>query len=319
MIFLRFAIATARLAAVLAGRGALALAGALWLASAQAAGYAVQDDTGQRVAFDAPPQRIVSLLPSLTETVCALDACQRLVAVDRYSNWPEGIAALPRVGGGLDPNIEAIVALKPDLVLLAASSRAALRLRALGLKVLALEPHTGADVGRVARVLARALQVDGADALMQRISDQATQAARSMPASARGRTVYFEVAPGPYVAGQDSFIGQMLRQLGLVNIIAADLGSFPKINPEMVVRAAPDFIMLSQHGATDLASRPGWNTLAAIRDGRVCIFNAHERDILIRPGPRMGEATRLIAQCVTRHLAGQPAASPASLPATGLQ
>ena len=73
----------------------------------------ITDDRGVTVTLAAPPQRIVSLLPSLTETVCELDACQRLVGVDRYSNYPLRVRTLPKVGGGLDPNIEAIVALSP--------------------------------------------------------------------------------------------------------------------------------------------------------------------------------------------------------------
>ena len=69
-----------------------------------------------------PPQRVISLLPSLTESVCALGACERLVGADRYSNWPESVQRLPKVGGGVDPNIESIVALRPDVVLASASS-----------------------------------------------------------------------------------------------------------------------------------------------------------------------------------------------------
>ena len=78
----------------------------------------VTDDRGVTVHFDKPPQRIVSLLPSLTETVCELGRCQRLVGVDRYSNYPASVQGLAQVGGGLDPNIESIVALRPDLVLM---------------------------------------------------------------------------------------------------------------------------------------------------------------------------------------------------------
>ncbi|RYF62016.1 MAG: ABC transporter substrate-binding protein, partial [Comamonadaceae bacterium] len=76
----------------------------------------ITDDRGVAVRLAQPPQRIVSMLPSLTETVCELGACGRLVGVDRYSNWPGRVRTLPQVGGGLDPNVEAIVALKPDLV-----------------------------------------------------------------------------------------------------------------------------------------------------------------------------------------------------------
>ena len=74
-------------------------------APAQAQSYEVADDRGVSVRFDAPPRRVVSLLPSLTETVCAIGACDRLVGVDRYSNWPEAVRRLPQVGGGLDPNV----------------------------------------------------------------------------------------------------------------------------------------------------------------------------------------------------------------------
>ncbi|MDO9202130.1 MAG: helical backbone metal receptor, partial [Hydrogenophaga sp.] len=130
----------------LRGLAACLLVWAFGLGSAQAAGLQVTDDRGVTVRWDAPPQRIVTLLPSLTETVCELGQCHRLVGVDRYSNWPASIAALPRVGGGIDPNVEAIVALRPDAVLLAQSSRVVQRLEALGLKVVALEPKSHADV-----------------------------------------------------------------------------------------------------------------------------------------------------------------------------
>ena len=105
---------------------------ALLLAGAAQA-YEIRDDTGFVTTFDTPPARVVSVLPSLTETVCALGACARLVGVDRYSNWPPEVKKLPQLGGGLDPNVEAIAALRPDVVLTATSSRAGVRLRALGL------------------------------------------------------------------------------------------------------------------------------------------------------------------------------------------
>jgi len=135
----------------------LALCG--FCAAAQA--VTVRDDLQQPVEIRQPPQRIVSLLPSLTETVCALGACERLVGVDRYSNWPDRVKALPRMGGGLDPNIELIVAQKPDLVLLAGSTRGVERLQALGITVLRLEPRTHADVQRVLRTVAQALGLPG--------------------------------------------------------------------------------------------------------------------------------------------------------------
>ncbi|MGB7421060.1 MAG: helical backbone metal receptor [Comamonas sp.] len=271
-------------------------AGAAW------AGYAVTDDAGQTTRFDAPPARIVSLLPSLTETVCALGACDRIVGVDRYSNWPEPVKALPRVGGGLDPNVEAVVALKPDVVLIGTSSRASVRLRALGLKVVALEPKTRAAMRHATDVLGQVLQVAGAQALSHRIDAGVQAAADSMPRAARGQRVYYEVTPAPHAAGRGTFIDELMQALGLVNIIDPALGPYPRINPELVVRLDPDLIMVSQQGADELARRPGWAKLRALRQGRVCEFNAAERDILVRPGPRMPEAARLMADCAAQRM-----------------
>jgi iron complex transport system substrate-binding protein len=125
------------------------LAGLVLALPALAAAISVRDDRGQELRLAQPPARIVSLLPALTETVCALGQCQRLVAVDRYSNWPESVRRLPSMGGGLDFDLERVVAQRPDLVLMAASARGAERLQALGIAVLALEPRSHGDVQRV--------------------------------------------------------------------------------------------------------------------------------------------------------------------------
>ncbi|GAB4399518.1 MAG: ABC transporter substrate-binding protein [Rhodoferax sp.] len=263
-----------------------------------AGGVAVTDDRGVTVQLAQPPQRIVSLLPSLTETVCALGQCARLVGVDRYSNFPASVQQLPRVGGGLDPNIEAIVALRPDLVLMATSSRAGERLRALGLTVLALEPKTHADVQRVLLKVGRALGVNDAERVWREIDAATRAAAQSLPPGVAGTRVYFEVNPGPYGAGEASFIGQTLSRLGARNIIPAALGPFPKLNPEFIVRADPDVILIGQRSLDALAQRPGWATLRAVRQQRVCVFNPQESDDLVRPGPRMAEGARLMARCL---------------------
>lgn len=276
----------------------------LLLASAHA-GFEVSDDRGHVTHFDEPPTRMVSLLPSLTETVCALGACEQLVGVDRYSNWPQQLQTLPQLGGGLDPNIEAIVALQPDVVLTATSSRASVRLRELGMRVMMLEPKTRADMARVSRQLGRLLQVDNADALIARIDAGVAAAAQSVPEMARGRRVYYEITPAPHAAGRGSFIDELLQAVGLVNIIESELGPFPKINPELVVRADPDLIVISQQSIAELARRPGWGSLQALRQGHVCEFDAEERNILVRPGPRMPEAAQLLADCVTRHFGQQ--------------
>lgn len=267
-----------------------------WALACQA--LQITDDRGVTVSLPQPPQRIVSLLPSLTETVCELGQCHRLVGVDRYSNFPATVRALPQLGGGIDPNIEAIVALKPDVVLMATSSRGAQRLESLGLKVVALESRNSADVQRVMGKLGALLEVADAQRIWRGIDAGVSAAAQSLPPPARNTRVYFEVNRGPYAAGTTSFIGEMLERLGVKNIITPDLGPFPKINPEYVVRANPDVVMIGARNAHGLEQRPGWVGIRALREGRICLFTPEEADVLVRPGPRMAEAARLMAKCL---------------------
>jgi iron complex transport system substrate-binding protein len=270
-----------------------------WLALSAHAVVVLHDDRQQVVRLDAPPQRIVSLLPSLTETVCALGQCQRLVGVDRYSNWPESVGRLPRVGGGIDPNIEAVVALQPDLVLMASSARGAERLQALGIKVLSLEPKSHADVQRVMRTVGQALGVPATetDRVWWGMLREVSQIAQTLPAKARNLRVYIEVSPAPYGASASSFLGETLQRLGPRNILGAELGPFPNINPELVVREQPDVIIAADSSKSSMLARPGWSKLRAVREGRLCTHTADESDVLVRPGPRMAEAARLMARC----------------------
>ena len=276
--------------------GAVSLLGAM--AALPAHALQLTDDRGVVVTFAQPPQRIVSLLPSLTETVCELGQCQRLVGVDRYSNFPASVRVLPQMGGGLDPSIEAIVALKPDVVLMATSARASERLQALGVKVVALEPKTHADVRRVLEKVGQLLGVDDAQRVWRVIDAGVMAAAQSVPAAARGTRVYFEVNSAPYAAGEASFIGETLSRLGARNIVPASLGPFPQLNPEYVVRANPDLIMVGDSNYIGLEQRPGWSGMRALRERRLCVFTPEDSDMLVRPGPRMAEGARIMARCL---------------------
>lgn len=283
----------------------------------------VQDDLGHSLSFRTPPQRIVSLLPSLTESVCALGACARMVGVDRYSNWPIELKTLPQVGGGIDPNIEAIVRLKPDLVLSSNSARGLERLRALGIPVLVLEPKGGLhDMQRVLRILAQVLGLPAtqADTVWVKARADVRAAASQLPANARGMTVFFQASMGPFGAGPNSFMGEVLSELGLKNVLPADLGPFPKLNPEYVVRAKPQWVMSSEYADLPEAGLPtkvnfrypGWNDMDAVRSGRVCLFSRAQADVLVRPGPRLGEAASIVASCVKRQMADSAATAGAS-------
>jgi iron complex transport system substrate-binding protein len=259
----------------------------------------VRDDRGATVVLPAPPQRIVSLLPSLTESVCALGGCARLVGTDRFSNAPASVRALPKLGGLEDAQIERVAALRPDVVLAAPSARAIDRLEALGLKVLVLESRDHADVQRTLKTLAQLLGAPAeADKVWAAIERELVDAAARVPPRLRGQRVYFEVDATPYAAGAASFIGQTLARLGMANAIPPELGPFPKLNPEYVVRAQPDIVMAAQRNLDEMPRRPGWAALRALQRRQSCGFDSEHYEVLIRPGPRMGEAARTLADCL---------------------
>ena len=262
----------------------------------------VTDDRGITTRLATPPQRVITLMPSLTETVCALGQCARLVGIDRYSNWPAQVTTLPTLGGGMDPNIEAILALKPDVVFTAASARTAERLEALGLKVIALETRTHADAKRLLDKVAQTLSVDAGvtQQLWDSIDDGVFAAARNLPVSTRQLRVYIEVNEAPFGAGPYSFIGETLARLGAQNILQAETDAFPRMNPEFVIRAQPDLIMISERDVAAMLKRPGWSNMAAIKGNRICAFVTTDQDILVRPGPRLPQAARIMADCLKR-------------------
>src|ERR1700722_12509474 len=263
----------------------------------------LRDDLQHEITLAHPPRRIVSLCPPLTETLCSLGECGRLVATDRYSNWPAAVTQLPKAGGLDDPQIELIVRLHPDLVLISSAQRISGRLRDFGIPTIALDTQTYVHIAHVVTVLGTILDVpDRASALNRQIEEQVRQVAEQAKARQHGSPprVVFEVDGGPYAAGPDSFIGELLTRLGTRNIVDAELGPFPKLNPEYVVRRNPDIIFETPGEVPNLAQRPGWASIRAVRENRICNFPPEIRDTIVRAGPRIAEGMRAIADCLAR-------------------
>jgi len=288
----------------------LAVGGGLFLLGFSLAIFAapvsVADDRGVVVMVDKPPQRVVSLLPSLTESVCALGKCPTLVGIDRFSNWPKSIQDLPKLGGMGDINIERITQLKPDVVLLEKASPVIARLNGLGIKTFAFDIKSMGDEQRALQKLDGILGTSESTRIWSQIQQEITRANKQLSTKGGNISVYFEVNPAPFAAGSTSFIGEILTQLNLVNIIPKSLGPFPKINPEFVVQAKPDVILLTGSTIIDIQKRPGWNSIPAVKKNRICSFNADQNDVLVRPGPRMGEAALLISQCIQEKMSSSP-------------
>jgi iron complex transport system substrate-binding protein len=289
-----------RFATLIARHGVVALGLVCALAGGPvSAKTLVQDDRGVSLSFEAPPQRIVSLLPAITEMVCDLGACDRLVGVDRHSNQPAQVRALPRLGGMDDTPLERVLQLKPDLVLLAGSTRLLSRMQDLGLRVMAFEPHDTADAQRMAQALSQVLV--GSDAAWLRHEQRQhklwNDVAAVVPARLRGSRLYIEVGAGPYVAAQPSFIGQALQRVGLASAVPGTWGVFPRLSPEWVLREQPDWVVLS-HSAAKPEDRPGWAQLSAWQKRQVCILSADEMDMLVRPGPRLPLGVAALVSCM---------------------
>lgn len=258
----------------------------------------LKDDLGREIVLKAAPKRIVSMLPSITETVCAIGACQHLVATDTYSDWPEAIKKLPKVGGLYDPNPELIVSLKPDLVLLSVYGKLQEVLEKAGIVTFAISTETYDDIFRSTRLLGQVLNLRSeAERLVSRIQNE-VYAVETRAAKANERpSVYYEIDPTPYSVGPDSFIGVLIGKARGQNIIPKELGPFPQVSPELVVQKNPAIIVLTHSGAADLKKRPGWAAIAAVKNDRLCNFAGAGDNLLSRPGPRVAESLKLLIEC----------------------
>ena len=270
---------------------------------ASAADIVVRDDSGREVRFAHPAQRVVTLLPSLTETVCALGACARLVATDRYSDFPAAVRSLPKAGGLDDAQVEEIVRLKPDVVLLSLSQRIAGRLQELGVQSVSLETQTFAHIAHSVALIGQVLGLPERAAALNEAIDRNVLAVSETARAHRhgpGPSVYVEVDRAPYAAGAGSFIGEMLARLGARNIVTPDLGPFPRLNPEYVVRHDPDVIIVTEEELPSFAERPGWDQIRAVKEQRVCSFPPEVRYMIERPGPRVADGMQALAACLER-------------------
>ncbi|MBS3967762.1 MAG: ABC transporter substrate-binding protein [Truepera sp.] len=275
---------------------------ALWLATALASSYplTLTDEQGYTLTLTGEPQRVVSMLPSHTETVCALNGCLTLVGIDDFSAGIPNTSGLPTLGGGLFGfSLEAIVALEPDLVLVSEFGELAGALRQAGLTVYAGSPQRFEDAFTFFEIIGQ---------LVNR-QEEAAQLATSVRAeiaavvaAVAGRTpptVYYELDATPFSVGPGSFIGVLIAKAGGQNIVPAELGDFPMLDPEFVISADPEIIVLASapygESVATVAARPGWATLTAVVEGAIIELTSAQVDLINRPGPNLGAAVRLLA------------------------
>ncbi|OLC55348.1 MAG: hypothetical protein AUH85_09570 [Chloroflexi bacterium 13_1_40CM_4_68_4] len=263
----------------------------------------VTDFQDKSVSIAKRPDRIVSIGPSNTEFVFALGAGGRVVGVDDFSDEPAAAKEKDKVGG-VKPNVEKIVSLRPDLVVSVKISDGSLEtLMSQGIVVLIVNPQSAGDVAKSAVLLGRAIGADG-DALAKEIQT-GIDAVRAKAAPLQKKRVYHEVdASDPnklYTVGPGSFIDDLIGIAGGINIAANAGSQYPQLSPEEIVRADPQVIVFASFGVTaeQIAARPGWSVITAVKNKRIVKV---EGSLLSRPGPRLGQA----AEAYYQILAGTP-------------
>lgn len=260
----------------------------------------VVDDLGREIVLDASPLRIVTMVPTHTETVCALGACDRLVGVDSFSNVPAEVSRLPDLGSAFDADLEALIALEPDLVLTDEYSGLAEALVPLGIPVYAGTPQTVAEVWSTTEALATLLGLESEAALLIGRAQGRVEALSASVAGLPAPRVFVELDATPYSVGPGSYLGELLILARADNIVPGRLGDFPQVDPELVVAEDPQVVILLDapfgESAETVAARPGWGSLSAVRDGAVIELDQASVDLLTRAGPRLPGALELLIE-----------------------
>ncbi len=291
----------------MAGGALLALLIALVATVASAEGYpfTVQDALGRRVTLAGPPRRIISVAPSVTEILSALDLGGRIVGIGDADDYPPGVLRGKTRVGGVVLNVERILTLRPDLIIGVASLQQGQleRLIRLGLPVLAVEARsleeTFAQILLLGRVTGRA---DAAARTAAALRGRVSMVERRVAGRPRPR-VYVEIWGEPMqTSASGTYVDDLLRRGGGHNLFA-DLRGWPQVAPEAVVRRNPEVILLTYQGRRLVARRAGWGAVTAVRRGAIYELDP---DVVTRPGPRLVDGLERIARLLHPEAFGTP-------------
>ncbi|MFF2482550.1 ABC transporter substrate-binding protein [Paenibacillus sp. NPDC058071] len=260
----------------------------------------VKDDTGTEITFEQAPSKVVTLAPSETEVMYAIGAGEQVAGVDAFSNYPPEAASKPQIGD-MTTNIEAVVALTPDLVLASSSmnAEAVTKLRELKIAVYATDPTTydaTADkITTIGRIVGKEKEAETVAQHMKDVKQQVQDAVKD----AAKKPVYLEFSPG-WTVGSGTFLNELLTIAGGTNISAAQPGWF-EVSAEEVVKQNPQLIIYPDLKedpnpiAAAFAQRPGWDAIDAIKNKQ--LFAVAE-DPLVRVGPRLADGLLELAKTI---------------------
>lgn len=254
------------------------------------------DDAGDTVRVPPAPRRVVSLIPATTELLFAIGAGPVLVGRTEWCDYPADAARVPNLGDGINPNVEVVLASRPDLVILYNSVQNAAiaeRLRALGIAAVRLNTDALSDVGRVGRLLGRltgrARVADSVAAVFDTALAHVT-----VTASGRRPTVLLLVwEQPPMTIGRGSFLSELVERAGGANLFADVRSSAGTVSIEAVAARDPDLILTTAAGPASFARRPEWQAVRAVRERRFLALAGSEFN---RPSPRAPAAIRELAR-----------------------
>ncbi|HKC80541.1 MAG TPA: helical backbone metal receptor [Gemmatimonadaceae bacterium] len=277
----------------------LLIVGSLALAACEkprTASSGVTDDFGDSVRFGTAPTRIVSLNPATTELLFAIGAGSRLVGRSQFDLWPDSAKLVPSVGMGLQPNVEAVLGTRPDLVILYASldnRPAVARFRAAGVGTLALRTDHISDFRRTVELLGAILK-DSVRA--KNVADSVTRTLDSVRIATKGLprpTVFWQIWDAPLITiGAGSFLSELVDIAGGRNVYADIPRPSVTVSLEDVAKRTPDFILAGPQGTQKIKDDRRWRIVPAVRDGKVLVVDT----VLVgRPSVRLGEAAVSLA------------------------
>ncbi len=262
---------------------------------------AIVDDLGRTVTVSAPPQRIVALVPSVTDLILALGESDRLVARTRYDTDPR-LAALPTVGGGLDPNIEAIIGMRPDLVIAWPGAEQPIigHLEAAGIAVYGAGSQSLEDQERHTRQIGRLLGIEQrADSLLADIDRSFAALAKALAGVPVVSALYVAWHDPPMTTGPGTFVDSIMTVAGGRNVFDDATTDWPQVSMEEIVIRDPDVLILPVPDGRDSATiawvhlTPGWRDLRAVRTGKILLVDS---ELFSRPGPRIIDAAIQLAE-----------------------
>ena len=271
----------------------------------------VTDDAEREVTLGAAPERIVSLAPSSTEIVCALEACDRLVGVTDFDDYPAEVSEVPDVVIAAQVDVELVVAAEPDLVLASGNeitpSSVIGQLEDLGLIVVVLYPESLDEVYADIGLMGRVLDASGvADALVEDMRERVEAVEAAVDEAERPRTLYevFHAEGSTYTAGEGSFLASLIALAGAEPVTGDAQGL---LAAEDLVAADPELILLGTAtydptladpavALETVGARAGWADIAAVRDERVIPYL--EDIVTTRPGPRIVDGLEALARAI---------------------